>query len=149
MEKEKREYPRRPFTAVGAVIRKGGKVLLIKRRFDPSRGKWSIPGGLVELGEMVQDAVKREVEEEVGLKIRVGRLIDVIDNITKTEDGRIRFHYILADYLVSPLSGEIRGNREVLDLGWFTPEEANRLDLTRTSRLLLAKIHFIPKNSKT
>lgn len=139
----RREYPEQPIAAVGAVIKKNRRVLLIKRRFEPSRGKWSIPGGLVELGEPVKDAVKREILEEVGLEIRLIKLIDVVDNITRDKDGRIRFHYILSDYLASPVRGVPRGNEEVLELGWFTPEEASRLNLTKTSKHLLKKIGFL------
>ena len=139
----KREYPKYPLAAVGAVLKKGGRVLLVKRRFDPGKGKWSIPGGLVELGERVKDAVKREIYEEVGLEIKLIKLIDVIDNITRDEDGRIRYHYILVDYLAVPTKGVPRRNKEVLDLGWFTPEEAAKLNLTKTSRHLLRKIGFL------
>lgn len=139
----RREYPKHPLAAAGAVIKKEGRVLLVKRRYEPSKEKWSIPGGLVELGERVKDAVKREVYEEVGLEIRLIRLIDVIDNITRDKDGRIRYHYILSDYLAVPKSGLLRGNKEVLDLGWFTPEEAAKLNLTKSSRHLLRKIGFL------
>ena len=138
----KREYPEHPLAAVGAVIKKGGRVLLAKRRFEPSRDKWSIPGGLVELGERVKDAVKREIYEEVGLEIRLIKLIDEVDNIIRDEDGRVRYHYIILDYLAVPKGGVLRGNKEALELGWFTPEEAAKLNLTKTSRYLLRKIGF-------
>lgn len=139
----RREYPEHPLAAVGAVIKKGGRVLLVKRRFEPSREKWSIPGGLVELGERVKDAVKREIYEEVGLKIRLIRLIDVVDNIVRDEDGRVRYHYIILDYLAVPKGGVLRWNEEALDIGWFTPNEAAKLNLTKTSRHLLRKIGFL------
>ena len=139
----KREYPEHPLAAVGAVIQKDGRVLLVKRRFEPSRNKWSIPGGLVELGERVKDAVKREIYEEVGLEIRLIKLIDVVDSIIRDEDGRVRYHYIILDYLAVPKGGVLRGNKEVLDLGWFTPEEVAKLNLTKTSRYLLRKIGFL------
>ncbi|MEM1994494.1 MAG: NUDIX hydrolase [Nitrososphaerales archaeon] len=145
----KREYPERPFAAVGAVIKKDGRVLLVKRRFEPSREKWSIPGGLVELGERVKDAVKREILEEVGLEIKLIKLIDVVDNITRDKDGRIRFHYILSDYLAAPKGGVLKGNEEVLDIGWFTPEEASKLNLTKTSRHLLKKIGFLKPKKRS
>ena len=138
-----REYPKHPLVAVGAVIKRDGRVLLVKRRFEPGKEKWSIPGGLVELGERVKDAVKREIYEEVGLEIKLIRLIDVVDNITRDEDGRIRYHYILADYLAVPKKGVPKGNEEVLDLGWFTPGEAAKLNLTKTSRYLLRKVGFL------
>ena len=139
----KREYPEHPLAAVGAVIKKGGRVLLVKRRFEPSREKWSIPGGLVELGERVKDAVKREIYEEVGLEIRLIKLIDVVDNIVRDEAGRVRYHYIILDYLAVPKGGVLRGNEEALDIGWFTPNEADKLNLTKTSRHLLRKIGFL------
>lgn len=144
----KRQYPKQPLPAVGAVVKNGDRVLLVKRRFEPSAGKWSIPGGLVELGERVKDAVVREVEEEVGLKVEVERLIDVVDNIVRDEDGRIKYHYIIADYLTHPTSGELKGNPEVIELRWVSREELEQLELTRTSRRLLEQIGFTKKDGE-
>ncbi|MEM2211168.1 MAG: NUDIX hydrolase [Nitrososphaerales archaeon] len=144
LEKEiKRKYPNQPIAAVGAIIKEGDKVLLVKRRFEPGMGKWSIPGGLVELGERVQDAVVREVKEEVGLTVKVEKLIDVVDNIIRDEEGRVMYHYIIADYLTSPISGELKGSHEILDLKWVTKEDLKNLELTRTCKRLLMQIGFI------
>ncbi len=144
-----RFYPTRPLAASGAVIIDKNKVLLVKRRFDPGSQRWSIPGGLVELGESVKEAAKREVEEEVGLKIKIIKLIDVIDNITRDRKKGVKFHYVLTDYLAKPISGKLKGNREILDLGWFSKSEISNLVLTRTSKHLLKKIGFIDKREKT
>ncbi|MCS7117069.1 MAG: NUDIX hydrolase [Nitrososphaerota archaeon] len=141
--KVERIYPDRPIAAVGAVIKKEDKVLLVKRRFEPGVGKWSIPGGLIELGEKVHDAVVREVREEVGLVVKIERLIDVVDNIVYDEEGRIKYHYVIADYLVCPISGELKTSDEVVELKWVTKEDLKGLDLTRTCRRLLEQIGFI------
>ena len=94
-----REYPSRPIVGVGVLVKRGDKVLLVRRRFDPGRGKWSIPGGLVELGETVRGAALREVYEETGLNVKLDRLLGVVDYIERDKRGRVRFHYVLVDFL--------------------------------------------------
>lgn len=139
----KREYPSKPLVGVGAVIQQGDSILLIKRRFEPSKGKWSIPGGLVEVGETLREALRREVEEEVGLEVEVGDVIDVLDNIIHDEKGRARFHYVLVDFYASPFGGEVRGSKEVQEVRWFTAEEAKGVEMTVTAGKLLKKIGFL------
>jgi ADP-ribose pyrophosphatase YjhB (NUDIX family) len=99
---------------------------------------------LVELGEPVREALRREVAEEVGLEVEVGDLVDVVDNIVRDPDGRVRYHYILLDFLAYPRGGELQVNQEVEDVGWFTPEEVEGLETTRTAKRLLRKIGFLP-----
>lgn len=136
-----REYPDKPMVGVGALIRKDGRILLVKRRFEPGKGLWSIPGGLVELGEPVEEAVKREVKEETGIEIELDGLLDVIDNIIRDEDGKIRFHYILIDYLAHPTGGALNhSSREVIDLRWVKIDELHRYETTKTLRRLLKKL---------
>jgi 8-oxo-dGTP diphosphatase len=100
-----REYPNCPFAAVSIVVVQNEKVLLMKRAHDPKTGFYSIPGGLVDLGENFEDSAIREVEEETGLKVRLEKMIDVIDNITRDEKG-IRFHYVLIGFLAKPVRHE-------------------------------------------
>lgn len=142
MKRPKRVYPETPLVGVGAVICGDGKILLIRRANEPGRGLWSIPGGLVEVGERIVDAVKREVKEETGIDVEVGRLIDVIENIVVDEDGRVKFHYILIDFEAKPISEklEVRPSPEVLEARWFTPEEIKNLPITRTARILFRKM---------
>ena len=138
-----REYPQHPLAAVGAVIKNDDQILLIKRRYEPSMSKWSIPGGLIELGERIQEALKREAEEETGLKVEVDKLIDAIDNIVTTEDNKIKFHYVLIDYLTHPVGGKLTPSNEALDIKWFKSEELEKYELTRTTKTLLKQIKFL------
>lgn len=128
----------------GALVVRGREVLLVKRGSEPGKGKWSIPGGLVEVGEEVRSAAEREVEEEVGLKIRAGELIGVFDNIVRDPDGRVRFHYVIVDFVADKVEGSLRTSDEVGEAGWFTPVEAWQLDLTPTTRRLLKERGFTP-----
>lgn len=138
----KRVYPEIPLIGVGAVVQLDNKILLIRRANEPGRGLWSIPGGLLEVGETLREAAKREVEEETGIPVEIGELIDVVENIVRDEDGRVKFHYVLVDFRAKPLSEEtdIKPSSEVLEARWFTPEEIRDIPLTQTARLLLSKI---------
>lgn len=139
-----REYPRAPLVGVGAVvIRDGEEVLLVKRKYEPGKGLWSIPGGLVELGERLRDAVRREILEETGMEVEVEELLDVIDNIVRDEDGRVRFHYVLVDFLAKPLEGSPRASGDAEEARWFKREELKPGELTRTAARLLEKIGFL------
>lgn len=119
---------------MGAVAIENGRILVVKRAFEPGAGKWSVPGGLVELGEKLSDACIREAEEETGLKVQVLELINVFDMIDRDQSGRIKYHYILADFLVKPIGGELKPNAEVSELRWCTREETKSLDMTKTAR---------------
>ncbi len=141
---EGREYPKRPFAAVSVLVVDSGKVLLVKRRFEPSQGKWTVPGGLIELGEAVRDAAVREIEEEVGLKVQLDRVLDVADSIVKDDKGSVRFHYVIVDFEAKPVGGMLLANSEAIDIGWFTYEEAAKLELTSTARKLLEKSSILP-----
>ncbi|MEM2896168.1 MAG: NUDIX hydrolase [Candidatus Bathyarchaeia archaeon] len=138
-----REYPKHPLVGVGAVIKKKGYVLLVKRRYDPGKGLWSIPGGLVELGETVQEAVKREVREETGLEVEVIKLIDVVDNIIKDDQKKVKFHYVLIDFLVSVKGGKCKPTSNASEIKWFKPHELTDYEVTNTAINLLKKIGFI------
>jgi 8-oxo-dGTP diphosphatase len=137
-----REYPRQPFPAVGAVIKDNDRILLVKRRNEPSQGKWSIPGGVVELGETIRAAVKREMEEEVSLQIEPEDIVDVIDNIVYDENGKVRYHYIITDFMARLTGGELKTNFESTRARWFKSYELIDLDMTNTTRRLLKKIRF-------
>ncbi len=134
-----REYPIRPIAAVSVLIKSGSKILLIKRRFDPGSGKWSIPGGLIELGETVREAALREVYEETGLTVNLDKLLNVIDYIEVDEKGAIRFHYILicfSAYINGTFS--IKPSEEVADFIWVEESDVLNYDITDSLRKLLA-----------
>lgn len=138
----KRVYPETPLVGVGAVVQRGRRILLIRRANEPGRGLWSIPGGLVEVGETLREAARREVEEETGIKVKIGELLDVTENIIVDENGRVKFHYVLIDFRAEPASGDekLTPSSEALEARWFTPEEMKGLPLTRTVRRLLKKM---------
>lgn len=135
----KREYPDAPIVAVAAVVLDGDRVLLVKRASEPGRGKWSIPGGVVKLGERLREAVVREVKEECGILIEVRDLLDVVETIVRDEEGRVRFHYVIVDFLARPLSGQLRASDDALEAAWVRLDDILEMDITRTLRKLLEK----------
>ena len=134
-----REYPSRPLVGVGVLVKMKDKVLLVKRRYEPDKGLWALPGGLINLGETARNAAIREVYEETGIKISINRLIDVTDKIVLDENGKIRFHFVIIDYEGVPEGGAIRVSHEVEDVGWFGEDELKRMELSETTRELLVK----------
>lgn len=136
-----REYPARPIVGVGALILKDGKLLLIKRGAKPGQGKWSIPGGLVELGERVQDAVIREVKEECGLDIEIEKLIDVFDSITRDEEGRVQYQFVVVNFLGKIKGGTLKNADDVLEARWVSLDEVKKYNLTNSFRAFFQKHH--------
>ena len=130
----KRLYPNQPIVGVGAVIICDGKLLLEKRKNDPGKGKWSIPGGLVELGENVEQTVIREVKEETGLEVEKPEHIDIVDNITRDENGEIKYHFVIIDYFVKLKGGTLEARSDAEELRWVTFDEVEQYDLTMTFR---------------
>jgi len=127
---DRREYPELPRVGVGAVVLKDGQVLLVKRGAPPSRGKWSLPGGLVELGESTEAAAIREVEEECGLKVRLLGIAGVIDRITRDDQGRVRYHWVLIDYAAVPDDGSPRAGSDAAEVRWIPLGELDRYETT-------------------
>lgn len=135
----KREYPSQPIVGVGAVILQEGKILLAKRGSEPGKGKWSIPGGLVELGETVAKAVVREVKEETNLDVEVLRLIDAVDNIIRDPNRKLQYHFVILDYFTKLKGGTLQSSSDVLDTRWVRIEEAEDYDLTNNFRDFLKR----------
>ena len=125
-----REYPSHPRVGVGAVILDGPRVLLVKRGGQPSAGKWSLPGGLVDLGETTVEAIAREVAEECGLQIRIAGLAGIVDRVVRDGDGRVRYHYVLVDYLAYPEAGTAVAGSDAADVQWVDVDAVERLDIT-------------------
>ena len=130
----KKFYPDQPVTGVGAVLICKGKILLEKRKGEPGRGKWSIPGGLVELGERIEETVIREVKEETGLDVESPELIDVVDNISVDDDGRVRYHFVIVDYFVKLKGGTLKAADDAEELRWVAFNQVEKYDLTKTFR---------------
>ena len=118
-----RRYPERPIPGVGAVVVGRLGVLLVRRDKDPGEGLWSIPGGVVELGESQHEAVTREVLEETGVHVEVIRMIDTADLILHDERGRVEFHYVLNHYLARALDESLREESPSVEVSWFHPDE--------------------------
>jgi ADP-ribose pyrophosphatase YjhB (NUDIX family) len=126
-----REYPDFPRVGVGAIVLHQGRVLLVKRGQAPALGLWSVPGGLVDLGETTVEAARREVEEECGLKVRIAGLVGVLDRVTRDGDGRVRYHWVLVDYLAFPESNDaITAGSDAAEVRWVTIDELERLPVT-------------------
>jgi ADP-ribose pyrophosphatase YjhB (NUDIX family) len=126
-----REYPDYPRVGVGAIVLHEGRVLLVKRGKAPALGLWSVPGGLVHLGETTVDAARREVEEECGLKVRIAGLVGVLDRVTRDADGRVRYHWVLVDYLAFPGSTDtITAGSDAAEVRWVTIDEVEQLPIT-------------------
>ena len=124
-----REYPSRPIVGVGGVVFVDGRVLLIKRRFEPLAGRWSLPGGALEVGETLAEGLAREMREETGLDVEVGPVVDVFDRITRDEQGRARFHYVLVDCLCTVRAGEPTAGSDVAEVALVAPGDLARYDL--------------------
>jgi len=135
----RREYPSQPIVGVGAIILNQDKILLVKRGVEPGRGRWSIPGGAVELGERLHEALKREVGEECGLDVEVDRLMDVVENIIPDENGRLRFHYVVLDFLARLRGGNLKPASDVADARWVPLDQVEAYDLTKTFRSFFEK----------
>jgi ADP-ribose pyrophosphatase YjhB (NUDIX family) len=133
-------YPDQPVVGVGAVIVCEGRILLEKRKNLPSKGKWTIPGGLVDLGENIEDAVIREVKEETCLDGENPRLIDVVDNVDLDEKGKVKYHFVIVDYLVDVKCGSaFRAASDAEDLRWVPFDEVENYDLTQSFRVFFKR----------
>jgi 8-oxo-dGTP diphosphatase len=125
-----REFPDAPRVAVGGVVLDGDRVLLVRRGQAPSVGRWSIPGGLVHLGEPLEDAVVREIHEESGLHVRVLGLCGVIDRVIRGDDGAVRYHYVIIDYVSIVESGALHAGSDAAEAHWVPFAEITSYDIT-------------------
>lgn len=136
---DRREYPLRPICGVGAVVRRGDEILLIQRGNPPRRGDWSLPGGAVELGETLWEAVTREVGEECGIEITIIELLDTFEFFQRDNNGRVQYHYIILDFAAEYVSGEVHAASDVLDARWVTAHDLNELPLPAKTREVIDK----------
>ncbi len=124
-----REYPENPLVGVGAVIIQENRVLLIQRGTAPLLGEWSLPGGVLECGETLREAVAREAQEETGLLVETGEMLGVYERIIRSDDGRVRYHYVLLDFLCRAVGGDLKAGSDAADVRWFTRDELLPLNL--------------------
>ncbi|WP_342766565.1 NUDIX hydrolase [Candidatus Borrarchaeum sp.] len=139
----KRNYPTRPLVGVGAIVLDGEKVLMVKRGNEPGRGKWSFPGGLVNVGEAVREAAKREVKEETGLSVKIGDLAGVIDVVIKDDNRKVQYHYVIIDFFATRESGEISPRSDAEDVRWVLLKDLFSLDVTKTAINLLRQLNLL------
>ena len=130
----KREYPEQPIVGVGGIIFQDESVLLIKRGREPALGQWSIPGGVVDLGETLQAAVAREILEETHLEVEPLALVKVLDRIFRDKEGRVAYHYVLVDFLCRHKGGEVRPGSDALDARFVPVAELASLDVIPATR---------------
>jgi len=133
-------YPDQPIVGIGVVIVKDNMIALIKRGNEPSKGKWTIPGGLVELGESIETAVIRETKEETCLEVENPQLLDVVGNVDRDEYGKVKYHYVIVDYLVHVKNGIIQAASDAEELRWVSLDEVEAYNLTASFR------HFFRQN---
>ena len=132
-----RLYPARPMVGVGAVVWDGKQVLLERRGKPPAQGRWSLPGGLIEVGETAEDAVRREVSEECSIEVAVGPVLGLFEPIERDRDGRVRYHFVVVDFLAYYRSGECRAGDDAADLCWVPPEDLDRFALLPATRSMI------------
>jgi len=140
----RRLYPEKPMVGVGVLIQDDDRVLLIKRAAEPDAGLWSIPGGMVELGERAVEAAKREALEETGLEVEIVEVLGVVDKIVEGDGNRIKFHFVIVDYLANPVGGSLEASSDALDARWVKPADFRDYEISPTLVVLLKRIGLYP-----
>jgi len=125
-----RRYPSRPLVGVGAILFDGDCILMAQRGKEPLKGWWSLPGGALETGESLHDAVCREVREETGLEVETLGVFEIFERILRDESGKPEYHYVLIDYICCATGGELRAGDDVSRVEWFRREELDALQIT-------------------
>ncbi len=134
-----REYPAHPIPGVAGIVVRGGEVLLVERGREPSRGKWGIPGGVVEVGETVEEALVREVREETGCECKPVKHLATFDSIRRDDDGRVHWHYVLVEYLCRYVSGEPRASDDAAEARWVRLDDLGSVDIMESTRRFVEK----------
>lgn len=134
-----REYPGQPIVGVSVLVFKDSKILLVRRGREPRKGQWSLPGGIVELGETVRDAAQREIREECHIEIETGKVLDVLDRISRDADGRVQYHYVLIALLARYRLGELRADSDIEAAEWANLSKLADYDLLQDQQELIRR----------
>lgn len=134
-----REYPEHPVVGVGAVVVRNGRALIIKRAHEPRKGEWSLPGGLLELGESLQDAIRREIKEETTLDVVVGPIIETFDRVHRDDHGRIRYHFVIVDFVCWPTGGEAMPASDADGVAWVSFKEIDDYAVNAHAKAVIEK----------
>lgn len=143
-----REYPSAPVAAVGGIVIEGGFVLLVRRAMPPRQGEWSLPGGQLELGESLVEGVRREVREETGLDVEVGPIIDVFDRVHRDDAGRVRYHFVIVDFLCRSRGGELRAGDDAADVRWVARTEVAAYGVNAIAAGVIERAFAMPGGSE-
>ena len=135
----KREFPEVPLVGIGAIIIEEGRVVLVKRAHPPLQAEWSIPGGVLEVGELVREAAIREAREETGLTIEPGELLGVYDRVLRNPEQRVQYHYVLIDFLCRRVAGDLAAASDAAEVRWFTRDELPALRLAEDTLDVIRK----------
>jgi ADP-ribose pyrophosphatase YjhB (NUDIX family) len=134
-----REYPAHPVVGVGAVVVRDGRALIVRRAHEPRKGEWSLPGGLVDLGESLADAAHREVREETGLDVEIGPIIETFDRVHRDEEGRIRYHFVIVDFVCWSQTGEPFAGSDAEAVAWVTADEIDGYGVNAHAKAVILK----------
>lgn len=134
-----REYPSTPLIGVGAIITDGNRTVLVRRGSPPAQGEWSIPGGLVQVGETLEEAVMREALEETGLRVEPVNLVELLERIFRDDQGRVQYHYILADYLCRVVDGNLSPGSDAADARWVKRNELLTMEIAPVTKKVIFK----------
>jgi 8-oxo-dGTP diphosphatase len=134
-----REFPEAPLVGVGCIIIEDARVVLIKRAHPPLQAEWSIPGGVLEVGELVREAAEREAREETGLTVEAGELLGVYDRVLRNSEKRVQYHYVLIDFLCRRVAGDLAAASDAAEVRWFTQEELPAMKLAADTLEVIRK----------
>jgi 8-oxo-dGTP diphosphatase len=134
-----REFPEVPLIGVGAIIIEDERVVLVKRAHPPLQAEWSIPGGVLEVGELVREAAVREAREETGLVVETVELLGVYDRVLRNAEQRVQYHYVLIDFLCRRVAGELAAASDAAEVRWFRPEELSGMKLAEDTMDVIGK----------
>jgi ADP-ribose pyrophosphatase YjhB (NUDIX family) len=134
-----REFPELPLVGVGSIIIEDARVVLVKRRHPPLQDEWSIPGGVLEVGELLREAAVREAREETGLTVEPGELLGVYDRVLRSHERRVQYHYVLIDFLCRRVAGDLAAASDAAQVRWFTRNELLALRLAEDTLDVIRK----------